>query len=177
MSCGKMSSASQTTFHRRPALIPPGIHLSSEDEQSILLRIGNLHLASPGNQPSSSNFDSSHCRLSSRPLAVHRPLIDVVTDVKSASPISVTKRKASTTAEQYQELNCTVEEALTSDPYQHNQPDSGGRSTSYTTLPGPSLQSNNISLTEKAFLACDCQSLSSKDRSGSALHDFSLQSS
>jgi hypothetical protein len=50
-----MPNSSRTTFHRRPALIPPDLHLSSEDERSILLRIGDMHLASLGGQASSAS--------------------------------------------------------------------------------------------------------------------------
>ena len=107
-----MPNASQTTFHRRPALIPSDLHLSSEDERSILLRIGNVHLAYLRGQASSASRDSPHQFASPRVCATERPLIDVTTYAQSPALNSGTKRKASTTAEQYKELTRTVDETL-----------------------------------------------------------------
>jgi hypothetical protein len=135
--------ASQTIFHRRPALIPPDLHLSSEDERSILLRIGNMHLASLGVQASSASRDFPHQLASPRICATKRSVIDVTTYAQSPTPTSGMKRKASTTAEQYRELTCAVDETLGFKSYQMDQHKTRGCSRSYTVPPNSAKRSNN----------------------------------
>src|SRR2546421_4228906 len=102
---------SQTMALRRPALIPPDLHLSPEDEQSILLRIGNLQLDSLGSQPSSSSrHGSSHDNCSTIPASDYAPQILPAARDKLANAMPGTKRKASTTAEQHRELSYSGEE-------------------------------------------------------------------
>jgi hypothetical protein len=165
-----MPSASQTTFHRRPALIPPDLHLSSEDERSILLRIGNVHLSSLGGQASSASRDSSHQLASPRVCATERPLIDVTTYAQSPTSTSGTKRKASTTTEQYRELTCTVDETLGSKSSQVEQHDTRGCSSSYTVPPNSAKRSNNTSTTQHNSPGVESQSLSPKDHAELAVH-------
>lgn len=90
---------------RRPALIPPDLHLSAEDEESIILRIGNLQLASFGTRPTHTHEHSTTTQFPTEKILDHtfapRPNLFVVD--------RGTKRKASTTAEQYRELDCTIE--------------------------------------------------------------------
>jgi hypothetical protein len=166
-----MFSGSQTTFQRRPALIPPDLHLSSEDERSILLRIGNLHLASLGSQAYSSHDDSSHDLSTSIKGAVQRPLIDAATFAEPTAPTTGTKRKASTTAEQYHELSCAVEEKLTSKSCQLNHHKTGIRGSSHAALPDDTRGRNHISTTRKPSFGAEGQSSSPKDRAGIALYD------
>src|SRR5271154_7176484 len=163
-----MPNASQTTFHRRPALIPPDLHLSSEDERSILLRIGNMHLASLGGQASSPSRDSPHQLAFPRVCATERPLIDVTTCAQSPNPTSGTKRKASTTAEQYRELTCTVNETLGSKSYQVEQHDTRGCSSSYNSA----KRSNNTSTAQHNSPGAEGQSLSPKDHAELAVHYY-----
>jgi hypothetical protein len=155
-----MSSASPSTFQRRPALIPPNLHLSLEDEQSILLRIGNLHLASLGSHPSSSNYDSSYALSSSKLCTGHTQPTVITTYAKSTTPKSGTKRKASTTAEQYQELSCAVEQNLTSKSTQQNHVETRGYSISPTALSGFISGGNHISMPENPLLGVESRTLS-----------------
>jgi hypothetical protein len=164
-----MPNASQTTFHRRPALIPPDLHLSSEDERSILLRIGNMHLASLGGQASSAGRDSPHQLASPRLCATERPLIDVTTYAQSLTSTSSTKRKASTTAEQYRDLTCTIGETLGSKSYQVEQHDIRGYSSSYAVPPNSAKRSNNTS-TAQHNSGAESQSLSPNDHVELAVH-------
>jgi hypothetical protein len=158
-----MSNAGQTTFHRRPALIPPDLHLSSEDERSILLRIGNIHLASLVGQTPSASRDSPHQLASARICATERPSIDVTTNAQFSTPTSGTKRKASTTAEQYRELTCAVDETLDSKPYQVKQHETRGCSSSHTVPLNSTKRSNNTSMTQHNSPGGEGQSLSPKD--------------
>jgi hypothetical protein len=138
-----MSNAGQTTFHRRPALIPPDLHLSSEDERSILLRIGNMHLASLGGQTSSASRDSPHQLTSPGICATKRLLVDVTTYTQSPTPTSGTKRKASATAEQYREHTCAVDETLGSKSYQVEQHETRGCSSPRIVPLNSAKRSNN----------------------------------
>jgi hypothetical protein len=165
-----MPNAGQTTFHRRPALIPPDLHLSSEDEQSILLRIGNIHLASLGGQASSASRNSPHQLASARICATERPLIDVTTHAQSPTPSRGTKRKASTTAEQYRELTCAVDETLNSKSCQVKQHDTRGCSSSHTSPLNAAKRSNNTSMTQHNSPGGEGQSLSPKNDAEIAVH-------
>jgi hypothetical protein len=165
-----MPNASQTTFHRRPALIPPDLHLSSEDERSILLRIGSMHLASLGGQASSASHDSPHQLASPRICATEGPLIGATAYAWSPTPTSGTKRKASTAAEQYRELTCAVAETLGSKPYQVEQHETRGCSSSHTVPPGSAERRNNTSTAQHNSPGAEGQSLSPKDHAGLAVH-------
>jgi hypothetical protein len=161
----------QATFHRRPALIPPDLHLSSEDERSILLRIGNIHLASLGGQTPSASRDSPHQLASAKICATERPLIDVTTHAQFPTPTSGTKRKASATAEQYRELTCAVDETLDSKSYQIKQHETRGcSSSSHTVLLNSAKRSNNTSMTQHNSPGGEGQSLSRKDDTEIAVH-------
>lgn len=167
--CGIMFGHS--TFQRRPALIPSDLHLSSEDERSILLRIGSLHLASPGSQASPFNLNFSN-GLSSRPGAGRRPPTVTVTHAESNTLKSGTKqkagtkRKASTSAEQHHELSCVVEDIWGFNFFQEDQHQTEGSITSHTTLSEPALRSNSTGSTENPSLGSADQILSPRSLAG-----------
>ena len=97
-----MSSSSVVTLHRRPALIPQDVHLSAEDQQSIPLRIGSLSLASFDEQLSHGTRDSD----STQPILKedkHSITLCRQHLPQSSTKVRGTKRKATTTADQYQE--------------------------------------------------------------------------
>jgi hypothetical protein len=165
-----MSNTGQTTFHRRPALIPPDLHLSSEDERSILLRIGNIHLASLGGQTPSASRDSPHQLASARICATERPLIDMTTHAQFPTPTSGTKRKASTTAAQYRELTCAVDKTPDSQPYQVKQHETRGCSSLHTVPLNSAKRSNSTSMTQHNSPGGEGQSLSSKDDAEIPVH-------
>jgi hypothetical protein len=160
-----MFSLGHSTFQRRPALIPSDLHLSSEDERSILLRIGSLHLASPGSQASPFNLNSPN-DLSSRPSAGQRPPTVTVTHAESNTPKCGTKRKASTSAEQHHELSCVVEDIWGFNFFQEDQHKTEGSITSHTALSEPALRSNSTSSAENPSLGSADQILSPRSLAG-----------
>ena len=171
-----MSSTNQTAFQRRPALIPPDLHLSSEDERSILLRIGNLQLASLAHQPSSSSHDSSHDPPSPSLARNRVSLVLTTTCTRLAIPKAGTKRKASTTAEQYHELDCTEEVTLGSECPQEDQHRTGLCCALCKYMQGPALPSNERAATKDGCLGFECESLSPKDLAELASRDAFFQS-
>ena len=171
-----MSCITPANFQRRPALIPSDVHLSSEDEQSILLRIGNLQLASLETRVSSSEHRSFHrlhsCKIATYPI----PLIDATIFAHPAIPKQGSKRKASTTAEQYQELLYTVDEALVSKLCDQDHPTTEGRRYSYTGMPSNASGTDHLGANQFAFHRSESQCLSPKDRVAFAMHDPSFHS-
>jgi hypothetical protein len=158
-----MSTASQTTSQRRPALIPPDLHLSPEDERSILLRIGNLQLDAPGSQQPPSTHKSSLEICSFNQASNQTAEVLTPGNTKLATSKPGKKRKAGTTAEQHHELSYIGEEDLGSEFYQQNLCEIGARCTSCTAPPGPTQLSTNIPATDRSCHGFDYESLSPKD--------------
>lgn len=156
---------------RRPALIPPDLRLSSEDERSILLRIGNLHLDSLRMQPPSSNHNSAGDLSSSIPAPNASTAVLTATHAKLAIPKPGTKRKASTTSEQHHEQSYGGEDKLSLESNLQNPYETGSRSRSWTVLPGPMLRSTNIPVTDGSCLEFEYESLSPKDLTGLVSRD------
>ena len=89
---------SDITHQRRFALIPPDTSLCAGDEQAVRIRTGNIHPGTPLDRSNnSSSFPSSH----------YSP--------KRGQPHGL-KRKASTTAEEYQQTNPLCEDPTTELP-------------------------------------------------------------
>lgn len=166
-----MSSPGEPIFHRRPALIPPNVHLSSEDERSILLRIGNLQLASPGTERSSSNCNASDDPCFPNRVSPRRPLVRIMDSAKHTTSEAGTKRKSSTTAEQYHEQNCNPEMIHGSESHQADHCKIAACYALSTTVPQSTLCYNKMTSADEGCLRYEDENVSPKNFRGLAYRD------
>ena len=171
-----MSSVIPTTFQRRPALIPPDVHLSSEDERSLCLRIGNLQLALLEDRAVSSEYNPIHSFHCSGKATPQRSRIDKATNTKSIDPTQGLKRKASTTVEEYEQLIYTVHKTLVSEPDVRDLPMTEDRAMSCTATCNSARAISRVNTSKVTFLESENQSLSPKNHAATALHDTSFHS-
>ena len=94
---------------RRPALIPEGVHLSAEDLESVILRIGNLSLALLDTPPSDQTQEFASiqpiCDCEHHSLSLGQQHYQLAATKKTG-----TKRKASTAAAQFKDLSVSGDE-------------------------------------------------------------------